>query len=68
MKNTAQFVAWTFVAGIIVFAALNPTSGVIFQSPSAAVGLGLIGLGLCMEARKKMAAQAQLEADRKPRR
>jgi len=68
MKNTAQFVAWTFVAGIIVFAALNPATGVIFQSPGAAVGLGLIGLGLCMEARKKMAHQAQTEAGRKPRR
>lgn len=61
MKSLAQFTAWTFVAGIILFAALNPSNGVIFQSPGAAVGIGLIGLGMCMEARKKMAAQAQAQ-------
>lgn len=67
MKSFAQFVAWAFVAGIILFAALNPTSGVIFQSPGAAVGIGLIGLGICMEARKKMAAKTQPVAQRKER-
>lgn len=67
MKSFAQFAAWTFVSGIILFAALNPNSGVMFQNPGTALGLGLIGLGLCMEARKKMAAQAQPVAQRKTR-
>ncbi len=62
MKSFAQFAAWAFVAGIILFAALNPTSGVIFQSPGAAIGIGLIGLGMCMEARKKQLAQQAQKA------
>ncbi len=54
MKFLLSLVAWTFVAGAIVFTAVNPNGGVAFQGGGATLGLGLIGLGLCLEARKKL--------------
>ena len=68
MKNIAPIIAWTFITTVIVLVVFNPTHGVLFQSPASAIGLGLIGLGMCMEAKKKMATKAQVEVDRKPRR
>jgi len=53
MKAFATLVAWTFVAGVALFAAVNPEGGVVYQNPVATAGIGLIGLGLFMEARKR---------------
>ena len=52
MKQFTHITAWTFVTTIVTYAAVQPDSGVIYQSPLACLGLGLIGLGLCMESRK----------------
>ena len=54
MKPILIIAAWAFVSLVIVYAAVNPNSGVIHMSPTAALGVGLIGLGLCMEARKRL--------------
>ena len=55
MKPILTIVAWTFISLVIVYLAVNPDSGVIYASPTAALGVGLIGLGLCMEAKKRLA-------------
>jgi len=49
MKTVSNLIAWTVVSLIIVFAAVQPDHGVVYQSPFAALGVGLIGLGLCKE-------------------
>ena len=54
MKSILTVVALTFVSLVIVYLAVNPDSGVVHASPTAALGVGLIGLGLCMEARKRL--------------
>lgn len=35
---------------------IHPDVGVMYDRPGVAVGVGLIGLGLCVEARKRMAS------------
>ena len=62
MKPILIIVAWAFVSMVIVYAAVNPNGGVVYSSPVATLGIGLIGLGLCMEARKRL-----LPADEKAR-
>lgn len=37
---------------------IHPTLGVLHDRPGAALGVALIGLGLCLEARKRAAASA----------
>lgn len=46
-KQIIKAVAWVFVLGVILYAALSPTGGVVFQGGWGAIGVGLIGLGLC---------------------
>lgn len=58
MKSILTVVAWTFVSLVIVHLAVNPDTGVVHASPTAALGVGLIGLGLCMEARKRLARRS----------
>jgi len=53
MKSAAKFFAWTFIAAVALFAAVNPDGGVVYQNPMATAGIGLIGLGLFMEAKKR---------------
>lgn len=57
MKSVLTLAAWLFVSVVIVYAAANPESGVIFQSPMAALGVGLIGLGLCKQTRDHLKAE-----------
>jgi hypothetical protein len=52
MKAPLKTAAWAVIGGTILHLALNPDSGVIFRSPATALALGMIGLGLCLEARK----------------
>jgi hypothetical protein len=62
MKKVAAVMCWSVSAGTIVYAAANPTCGVVWQSPWSALCLGIIGLGLMRYARDR----AQLLApDRK---
>ena len=58
MKQFTHITAWTLVTIIVTYAAVQPDTGVIYQSPLACLGLGLIGLGLCMESRKRAALAA----------
>lgn len=61
MKAALQFVAWSAVAAVVLCAALNPDGGVAFQSPAAALGLGMIGLGLIKHAKEHRAGQTAPE-------
>ncbi len=54
MKRAIQTIAWAVASLTIVYAAFNPESGVAYQSPGAALSIGLIGLGLCLEGRKRL--------------
>lgn len=56
MKTLLSFVLFACVASVIMYAVAHPDGGVIYQSPAAALGVGLIGLGLCKQARKPRAA------------
>lgn len=54
MKQILQLVAWSTISLLIVYAAFNPVNGVAYQGPMAAIGIGMIGAGLCIEGRKRM--------------
>ncbi len=58
MKPILIIMAWAFVSIVIVYAVANPNGGVVYNSPLAALGIGLIGLGLCKDARKRLATPA----------
>lgn len=53
MKSIAIITCWAIAAGVILYAAVNPNNGIIWQSPMSAFGVGLIGLGLCKHAHDK---------------
>jgi hypothetical protein len=55
MKTIAILTAWAVLAAVILFAVLVPVNAVMFQNPLAALSLGVIGLGLCMESKKHLA-------------
>ena len=58
MKNpVVTLVAWSFVLAVVVYACLHPDHGVLYDNPLACLGVGLVGLGMCVEARKRMQAQ-----------
>jgi len=57
MRKTLTFIAWAFVAAAIIYCAVGTDRGVMLQSPGAAIGLGLIGLGLCVSARQRRRPQ-----------
>lgn len=47
MKSFLSLIAWLCIAAVIVYAAAQPGGGVVYQSPMGALGIGLIGMGLC---------------------
>ncbi len=53
MKAIVTIVTWTILAGVILYAAVNPETGIVFQSPGAAICVAIIGLGLCKHAHDK---------------
>ena len=53
MKSILSFAARLCLALAACYLALVPVHGVVHQGTLAAIGLGLIGLGLCLRARKK---------------
>ena len=53
MKSIAIIIAWAIAAAVILYAAVNPHNGIVWQSPMSALGVGLIGLGLCKHAHDK---------------
>jgi len=64
MKSFLATLALTALCAVVLISALHPERGVLFQSPGAALGLGLVGLGLCMEARKRLGPHAPPAMDR----
>ena len=63
MKTKLHILAWGFAIGVVVYAAVGPGMGGLYGNPLACVGVGLIGLGLCKEGRRKPAV-AEVECTR----
>jgi hypothetical protein len=53
MKSIVIIIAWAIATAVILYAAINPHNGIVWQSPMSAIGVGLIGLGRCKHARDK---------------
>jgi len=56
MKSILHSLAWGFAVTVVVYAAVGPGMGVLYGNPLACLGVGLIGLGLCMDSRRKLVA------------
>lgn len=54
MKSWWNMLAWSFAVSAVVYAAVGPGMGVLHSNPLACVGVGLIGLGLCMDRRRAL--------------
>jgi hypothetical protein len=65
MKAFAHLLAWGFVVTVLIYAVVNPQSGLVYHSPGAMLSVGMIGLGLCIQARQKMRAQSAAAAARR---
>ena len=59
MKSVLTCAAALALTAIVLYAAINPVNGIVFQSPTAAIGVGLIGLGLCKHAHDRRKASAR---------
>ena len=55
-KPAIQLAAWTFVAMVVVYTAVG-TEGALYGNPLACLGVGLIGLGLLLDARGRRQPQ-----------
>lgn len=53
MKSTLTMAFWITIAATTLFLALLPNHGVVHQGPWGTAGVGLIGLGMCLDARKR---------------
>ncbi len=56
MKSFGILLAWAALCGVIVYGVMSPEHGLMFQNPLAAMSLGMVGLGLCLESRKHFKA------------
>ena len=56
MRKATILAAWGTAAGLILFAALRPGSGVLWHNPAAMLAIGAVGLGLIQHARQTLAA------------
>lgn len=56
MKSILNSLAWGLAVAVVAYAAVGPGMGVLYGNPLACLGVGLIGLGLCMESRRKLVA------------
>lgn len=57
MKTILNRLAWAFAVTVLVYAAVGPGMGVLYRNPLACLGVGLIGLGLCVDSRRRLVAQ-----------
>ncbi len=65
MKTIALLLPWLGIWAGVLYLAINPESGLMYNNPITAIGLGLIGLGMMMEARKRQTVrQAAAESQR----
>lgn len=56
MKTVLHTLAWGFAVAVAVYAAVGPGMGVLYGNPLACLGVGLIGLGLCVDSRRRLVA------------
>lgn len=65
MKAWWKMFAWSFAVSVVVYAAVGPGVGVLYSNPLACLGVGLIGLGLCMDRRRALVSvQAECDPNR----
>jgi len=64
MKGILQITFMAVTTLLVVYIAVNPQWGVVYSSPTAAIGVGAIGLGLIVEGRKRRAATAATQKQR----
>lgn len=70
MKSMLNTLAWAFAVSVVVYAAVGPGMGVLYGNPLACLGVGLIGLGLCVDSRRRLVAvkaEASASGNRSPR-
>ena len=65
MKTAIQIAAFGVTAVTIVYSLLAPGAGVMWQHPLTPIGVGLIGAGLCLDARKRRLAAAAVSVERR---
>ena len=58
MKQMIQVGAWAVVMVVIVYACVHPDAAVLLHNPLACLGVGLIGLGLFVHAKRADQRQA----------
>jgi hypothetical protein len=67
MKKLAALLIWGSVLAVLaiaVWAGLRPDGGALYSNPLACLGVGLIGLGMCMEGRRRLLAHAPVPVRR----
>ncbi|MCX5659471.1 MAG: hypothetical protein NTW19_07075 [Planctomycetota bacterium] len=62
MRTTVISICRATVILAIAYWAFHPQAGAMFQGPIMAAGLLLVGVGLMLEARRKIAREAEAEA------
>ena len=50
MKTAIRVVMLVAISAVVIYAAVGPGVGVLFNNPLATIGTGMIGLGLTVEA------------------
>jgi len=56
MKSKLNMVAWSFATAAAVYVAVGPGVGILYHNPLACFGVGLIGLGMCMDGQRRLQA------------
>lgn len=57
LKNIAQLSAWAVTVTVLLYLALQPDRAVLLSNPLACLGVGLIGTGFYVDARRRLIAQ-----------
>ncbi len=63
MKAGLHMLAWTFALAALVYCVVGSGGGVLYGNPLACLGVGMIGLGLCVDGRRRLVAA---KAEHKP--
>jgi len=53
MKMLLKNTAWGILITALLYTVVRPDYGILYQNTLNPLGLGLIGLGLCLHARKR---------------
>ena len=59
MRAVGIVLAWSVSAGATVYACLSSQGGLMWHNPLVVLGLGLIGLGICLQVRNRRLALAR---------